>query len=450
MTRGTQFIKRLTDLCKSPMVSKILGNFSWLIGEKAVTLLLSLTVSVWLARYLGPDQFGLMSYAVAFVGLFSTFTYLGLSGITVRDLVERPEDRNELLGTVFTLKLIGALIAMAIVVVITRQQGTDARELVLLLSLGMLFQSVGVIRFWFESRIEGKYTVAAPMVSSVVAAALNVGLILIQAPLAAFVAVIVVQHGLTTAGLFYIYWSRGYSVLHWRFRFRRARRLLHQSWPLMLSSMGAVLYLKVDQVMLGRFAGNSEVGIYAVAVKFSEVWYFLPTALAASLFPKIVKLKSLSLDQYNERMQRMYRIMVVAALGICIAVTLTAIPLMSVLYGAEYDGAAQVLMIHIWACPAVFMAAVLSKWLISEGLLMFSLTRHGLGAVVNILLNLLLIPQFGAIGAAIGTVISYTVASYLACFSDRRTFATGIMMTRALLMPFKDVITAPPVRIQEG
>lgn len=143
-------------------------------------------------------------------------------------------------------------------------------------------------------------------------------------------------------------------------------------------------------------------------------------------------------------MQRLYRIMVLASLAIAVPVSLLAMPVIPALFGQEYADSAAVLIVHIWTCPAIFMAAVFSKWLISEDLLMFSLTRHGMGAAANVVLNLWLIPPYGAMGAAVATLASYTVAGYLACFTDRRTFATGVMMTRALLLPFKDIFNLVP------
>jgi O-antigen/teichoic acid export membrane protein len=434
--------QKLRVAWRAPSVRAIARNFGWLASEKAATLAVSLVVSVWLARYLGPAQFGQLNYAVAIVGLFGTFAYLGISGIAVRDLVEKPDERDEVLGTLFVLKLIGALLAILLIVGVVWLAIEERREraLVILLSVGMLFESASVISFWYHSRLEAKYVVAASMFSLIAGAGANVALLLARASLEAFVVVIVAQQGLNTAGLLYLYRAGGLSVARWQFRISRAKSLLKQSWPLMLASMGSVIYLKIDQVMIGHMLGHSEVGVYAVAVRFSEVWYFIPTALAASLFPRIVKLKALPDREYRAGMERMYRFMVVAAIAVAIPVTLSAEPLIAMLYGSSYDGAARVLMIHIWACPAIFMAAVLSKWLISEELYVFSLTRHGFGAASNVALNVALIPRFGPIGAAVATVVSYTVASYLACFSDRRTAATGVMMTKALLMPFKGLL----------
>lgn len=433
---------------------RIASNFGWLMGERGVTLLLSLVVNVWVARYLGPDLFGTFNYVLAFVALFGSFAYLGISGIAVRDLVETPEKRHEILGTVFVLKLFGALTAALAIAVFAwwKVEDPSDRVLIAILSVGMLFESLAIITFWYEARVEGRFKASASITSSVVGAALKCGLVLLHAPLVGFVLATVVQQALNTLLLYRSFLARGESVREWRFDGHRARSLLSRSWPLLFASIGSTIYLKIDVMMLEHMVGSVEVGIYAVAARLSEVWYFIPTALAGSLFPSIIAYRKLSPEQYQARMQRVYRIMVIASLGIAVPVTLLARPLISILYGAEYGASASILMIHIWTCPAVFMGAVLARWIISENLYMISLTRQAAAAIANVVLNLFLIPRYGAIGAAVATLLSYTVGSYLFCFTDRRTFTTGVMMTRALIMPFKDVLSVPtpPSRIVAG
>ncbi|MDQ8204660.1 flippase [Pelagicoccus sp. SDUM812003] len=434
----------LRGALNSPGAKKVLNNFAWLVGERGITLLLALFVNIWLARYLGPELFGELSYVIAFVGLFGAFTYLGINGIAVRDLIEEKEKADEILGTVFALKVGGSLLGIAAILAFTWGRSAQANQLLIsLLSISMLFDSLGVIGFFFQSKLDAKTTTRATAYSQIVSALLKILLIVLKGPLIAFVLVTLFEYIARSLALVYLYQSSGSSISRWSFRWKRAKSLLQQSWPLILSGIGSIIYLRIDQVMIAEMLDTTEVGIYAVAVKFSEVWYFIPTALAASLFPTIIRYKKQDSAIYQQKMQRLYRIMVLLALGIALAVTLTSGLLINTLFDPAYARAADILRIHIWACPSIFMAAVLSKWLISERLLIFSLVRHGLGAIANVGLNLVLIPRYGATGAAIATVVSYTISSYLACFSYKRTSRTGLMMTKALLTPFKDFKKLP-------
>jgi O-antigen/teichoic acid export membrane protein len=215
------------------------------------------------------------------------------------------------------------------------------------------------------------------------------------------------------------YRGQGHSLAVWMMAPERARTLLRRSWPLILSSAGSLIYFKIDQVMLGEMAGAREVGTYAVAARMSEVWYFIPTTIGASLLPMMVNSKRDGEETYRKRLQWMYSVMAWMGIALAVVVSLTAAPVMDFLYGARYAG------------------AILSRWLVVEDLLTFSLTRNLVGAVVNVVLNLFLIPRYGAVGASFATFVSYTAATYLACFTDRRTWPAGLMMTRALLAPLR-------------
>ncbi|MEO1561060.1 MAG: flippase, partial [Cyanobacteria bacterium J06632_19] len=229
----------------------------------------------------------------------------------------------------------------------------------------------------------------------------------------------------------------GNSLINWRFQFSRGKSLLSKSWPLILSSVGTIIYLKIDQIMLGEMIGKEAVGNYAVAAKISEIWYFIPTAVASSVFPSLLKSRENNIKAYKNKLQKLYDNLACLALLIALPITIVSTPVITMLYGEVFREAGLILSIHIWASVFIFMRAALSKWLIAEDLYVFSLVTHGLGAIVNALLNLFLIPNFGGIGAAIATLISYATASYFALFVHSRTVETARMMTLALIFPVR-------------
>lgn len=431
------FVASAKGFWRTSSARAVLANTGWLLAERALTLLLALTTHVWLARYLGAAGFGALSYAIAFVGLFGSFTYLGFSSIITRDLVSNPSQQNELLGTTFVLKLGGAFVAIVIANLLALWQVDDGptRALIQIQSFALLADGFSVITFWYHARVEARYAVIASATGSIGSAALKIALILCEKPLLWFGVATAAQGLITSVTLCSIYLAHGYSILAWRARASRAWELLSQSWPLALSSVVAMIYLKIDQVMLGYLTDESTVGIYSVAARLSEIWYVVPTTVATSLFPSIVKGRLLPAEQQMARMRKLYRYMFLLAVTIALPVTFGAAPLVRLLYGEQYAAAGPILAVHIWACPAMFMGAVLAKWLIAEGLLRFSMTRDVIGALLNVVLNLLLIPKLAGMGAAIATVISYTVASYLCCFTNRHTMQTGQLMTEAILYP---------------
>ncbi len=435
----TALYNTLQTKVNSERLRAVLTNSSWLIAEKSVRLLSQITVAVWVARYLGTGQYGVYSYALAYSSLFGFIAYLGLSGIVVRDLLVEPEAESEILGTAFTLRFLGALVALGLMVISYGIFGRQQYPLSLLLIAGLrlVFLAFESFDFSFQAQLKNRFTVFSKLLALLIESVITILLLIYQAPLSAFVIVLVFGSAVRAFLLlgFYLYVSKSH-ILQLRFTFSRARYFLVRSWPLILSSMGSLLYLKLDQVMLGNYVDEQTLGVYSVAVRLAEFWYFIPVIMGTTLMPIIVGSKHDD-ELYHRRLQRMYDGMFWLGMTIAVSTTLIAKPMVSFIFGAEYAGAAGILTVYIWTCPAVFLGGILSKWLISEDLYRFSLQRHMLGAAVNLLLNVWLIPLYGGMGAAFATLISYTTASYLACFSHKATWSAAFKMTLAITAPIR-------------
>ena len=182
----------------------------------------------------------------------------------------------------------------------------------------------------------------------------------------------------------------------------------------------------------GQMAGDKAVGIYAAAVRISEVWYFVPMAIVASVFPAILEAKKRSKVLYYARLQKLYDLMVVISVSIALPMTFMSTPLVNFLFGEAYLGAGTVLAIHIWASVFVFLGVASSKWFLAENRQILSMHRTVLGAVANVGLNLWLIPQYGAVGAALTTVLSYAIAAFLADVLQQETRTMFSMKASAL------------------
>lgn len=424
----------------NPNFKKIIGNTSWLFGDRILNMALGLLVGVLVARYLGPKQYGTYNFVLAFILLFDPLCQLGLNSIVTRDLVHHPKAKNEILGTAFILRLVSTCLSSIIAIILIRFLRPDAPSIysfVLLLAIANISQAFQTIRFWFESEVASKYIVIATSTVLLITSGLNLLLVWTKSSLFFFVLIASLKVVLENIGFLLSYQLTSGSLFRWRFNYPKARTLLAQSWPLILSSFGAIIYLKIDQIMLGQMSTDEAVGIYAVAARISEIWYFIPLAIASSVFPSLLKSKEKGKEAYDAKLQQIYDILACAAFLIAFLVSVTASPLITLLFGSAYAQASTILSIHIWACVFIFMRAIFSKWLIAEGMFFYSLVTHGLGAIANVLLNLLFIPNYGGIGAAIATVISYATASYFALFVHPKTMEAGRMMTLALVAPIR-------------
>lgn len=392
----------------------IIGNTGWLFADKVLRMGVGLVVGVWMARYLGPDQFGLWNFAIAFTALFGAFATLGLDGIVVRELVKNPERQHEILGSAFALKLIGGAIALSTTIFaisLVRNGETLTLYLVGLSATGFIFQSMNIIDFYFQAKIQSKYTVYASNGAFILMTMVKVSLLLTSAPLIAFAAVGLGEIILTAFFLMGVYQVKHRNILSWKYDGKLARELLQSSWPLIFSGLAVVIYMRIDQIMIGQLLGDRQVGLYSAAARISELWYFIPTAIVASVFPSIIEAKSYSETEYYKRLQKLFDLMVVLGFLIALPMSFMSNWCVTILYGDEYKDAANVLSIHIWSGVFVFLGVASSRWFIIENLQRYYLYRTLTGAILNIILNIILIPIYGISGAAWATLFSQAIAS---------------------------------------
>lgn len=399
-------------------------NTSWLIGEKILRIFTGLFVGIWIARYLGPEQFGLLSYAQSFVFLFMAFATLGLDRIVIRELIKDESKRDVLLGTSFVLKLLGSLMILPLLWMATyfTDKNNETGNLVLILASATIFQSFNVIDFYYQSVVMSKYVAWANTITLFTSSLIKILLILGEAPLVAFAWMGLFDSLVLAIGLVYFYLVKTkHKLLGWKFSWWSAKQLLKDSYPLIISSVMISLYMKLDQVMIKHMLGNNAVGQYAAAVKISEAWYFIPFALCGSIYPAIQHAKSVDEKLYYDRLSKLYALVVWMGLGMALAMSILGEFVINLLYGAGYGDSSIVLMVHIWCGIFVSLGTASSIWINIEGLSKISMYRTVLGMVVNILLNLILIPRLGIIGASIATLVAQITAAYIYDIFDKKT-----------------------------
>jgi len=438
--RLPSFLCRMAD--QQPNLVKIASNTWWLTFEHFLRLGMGILVSIALARYLGPEKFGFLSYAMSLASFFGAFAYMGLSGLVIRDLINHPEDKNAILGTTFALKSVGGITAFAILAIVSISGHTDPVEkwVILIIGLTLFFRPFETIDFWFYSQTSSKPVVLAKSISFFVTSMGKLLLVLLGATLVYFACFSLLEAALSSFFLILTYKFSGQAVGQWKVFISKAREVLAQSWILIISGILATVYLKIDQIMLRWMVGPHEVGLYSVAVTFSEIWYFIPAVIATSIYPTLIDLKNRDKQQYWQSLQKTMDILFLFAFIVALLLTLIGPKLILFLYGQPYLKTGYILMIHVWAGIFIFMRGLFSKWVLIENLLSFSLFTHGLGALTNIALNLLLIKWYAGYGAAFATLVSYAVASYFSLFFFARTRNFARIMTKSLLLPFSFIL----------
>lgn len=382
-------------------------------ADKVLRMVLGILVGAWVARYLGPNQFGTLAYAIAFVAFFQAVATLGLDNIAVRDMARDPNAAPSILGTTLRLRLLIGFACWAAAIagmVLLRPGDSQALLLVAVIAGSALFQSADTVDLWFLSRTQSKRTVLAKSSALLLASGARIGLILIHAPLVTFAAVMLVEAAITAFALTWAY--RGYRThAPWVWKTQRARHLLQEAWPYLLSGVAILFYMRVDQIMIREMVGEHELGIYTAALPLSTAWYFIPMAICASVAPALARKKARSEAEYMTALSRLFSLMWWYSLPLSVLIALASTPLVGLLYGPAYAASATVLAIHVFGNVPVGLGVAQSQWIANEKRGVLAFYKTTVGALANVCLNLYMIPKYGALGAAIATLISFSISA---------------------------------------
>jgi len=412
----------------------ILMNIYWLIGDKIFRLGGGLVVGILVAKYLGPEKFGIFSFSFSYVWMFSYIVTLGLDEIVLRELIKAPDLKNKLLGTALGTKFFGGIVSIFLIgisIFFIKREDNEIILITLIMAVSMIIKNVGVFRLFFEAQLNSKYNVWAENIGFIAVSMLKIYFVFIAAPLIFFVWALVFEVIISSLVFIYIYWKNGHNIYDWKYEFILAKKLLKESWPLIMSGISVMIYVKSDQVMLGLMANNYETGIYSVATKISELWYFIPVALVSSFFPSIVQSKAQGEKKYLANWQFFFNLLVYLSFGIGFFISFLSNFLILLLFGNEYADASNILRIHTWSCIFVFLGVASAKYLLIENLQKIYFYQTLIGAFCNVVFNILLIPFYGAKGAAIATLFSYGL-SVFSCLFFSRSKNLGNMLLNSL------------------
>ncbi len=409
-------------------------NVGWLAGEKIARLLLGLFVTALVARYLGPSNFGLLSYSLAFVALFASIMSVGTDGIIIRDLVSKPNLRAETITSGLVLRTIGAIssIACIFLIIFTISTADESRIYVAIISIGLAVQAFDIGDLWFQSQTRSKYAVIARLSSFIVFSIVKLLLIADEYPLVYFVYATLGETILGSIILLALF-LKDVRIKGFRFNLKHTLGMAREGVPYMFSSIAIMLYMRIDQIMLKEIGGSYEAGIYSAALRFSEIWYLIPSVLVSSLTPKLARLHGYSKIEYFETLQSLTTGLVRLSIIISIVVTILAGRMVTAFFGPDFSDATYTLIIHIWSSIFVFAGIAVSPWVVHERISYIAIWPPLFGAVANIILNIALIPRYGATGCAVATLIAYAASSWIANSFFQISYPVFRIQTKAIL-----------------
>ena len=405
--------------------NKYINNLLWLLFDYALRLVGGYFIAIWLAREIGPANYGIYNYAIANASILAAIAVAGLHGVAIKFLVENKQAHHEYMGTIFWIRLAAALVSYLFLFgYLYFNDSTFSTKAILSLIIGIkvFFTPLSVIELYFESIVKSKFRVISRNIAYAIRSIFVVLFILFKWPLLVLAFIVLVEELLGVAWLLFFYGKNNKSIFKWVFNKAYAKSMMAEAWPMVISSAGAILYMKIDQVMVVELLNETEGGYYAVAVKISELFSFIPGLIIGTFFPAIIESKQRSEAEYELKMRKLILLMLAIASTLGLGIYFFAYEIVFYSFGEAFLQSLPIIKIHIWSLVLSFTATVLSRWLIVEKLTRFSILRHSLGMIVNVLLNFILIPKYGGVGAAYASIVSLFCAVFLFAVLDKKTF----------------------------
>lgn len=416
------------------MRKQLFANLNWLVADRILRLIGSLIIGVWVARYLGPHDFGLLNFALSFVAIAGAIGKFSIEPVVVRELTLCPESGGRILGTVFRLKLLAGAVTTLIVLPLAWFAQPDNPTFFLLVvvgTVGFSFNVVDAIDIFYQAKVMSKYVVVARTAAFVCFAVFRIGVILGGGSVVWFALSNTLELALGAGLMLWIYQRREKNLASWAWHGRTALSLIKDGWPLMASAAFIAVYMRIDQVMIGQILDATQVGIYSVAVRISEVWLFVPLLVTQTVMPYFVQLRKENPERYQQRLMQLYSVMFWSGIVVAFCVVIFGHIVIEILFGRNYADAYTPLVLTIWTGVFIAQGVARGIWMVSENFQRYRLFNNLIVMPANIVLNLILIPRIGIVGASVASLVCIGVGTWFVplLFRPLRRSTIDLMMS---------------------
>lgn len=415
---------------------KVINNAKWIIVCKAAQSVLQLIVGMLCARYLGPANYGLINYASSILTIVTPLMRLGFNATLVNELVEDPDKEGEIMGTALMLNVLSSLVCMAGIYAFTcvANRGDPTTILVCVLySISLIFGALEMIQYWFQYKLLSKYSSVITLISYAVVSAYKIFLLISSKSVLWFAITNSIDYGIISICLVIIFHKHG---LRFSFSLSRAKMLLSASKHYILASMMVVIFQSTDRIMLTMFIGSRETGIYSAAVTCTAITQFVFLAIIDSFRPVILADKKENNERFEQGISRLYCVISYLALAQSIVFTLFANLIVRILYGSDYIATIPVLQILTWYNAFSYMGTIRNIWILAEKQQKYLWIINLSGALLNILMNAVLIPISGAKGAAIASLLTQFFANFVLGFFMKPMRRNNVLLLRGIRPSF--------------
>lgn len=415
--------------------SKEFKNAGWLIGGKVIQMLISFIISIFTTRYLGPSNFGIISYANAYVAFFTSLCTLGINSVIIKDFVDYPDEQGKTIGTTIGLRAVSSFLSAIMIVAIASiadRGETETITVVALCSISLIFQVSDTLNYWFQSKYLSRVSAVATLIAYIIISVYKIILLIMKKNVLWFAAAVAMDY-LFIAVIMAISYKK-YNGPRLSFSWKKGKHLLKKSYHYILSGMMVAIYGYTDKLMLKQMLDETSVGYYSLATTISGMWVFILTAIIDSMYPTIVNSYKTNRELFEKKNRQLYSIIIYASFFVSVMFMICGKLVIRILYGDEYLPAVEPLKIVTWYTAFSYLGVARNAWIVCENNQKYLKYMYFGAAVINILLNWCMIPFWGVSGAALASLITQICTSLiLPCFFKKMRPNTRLMIQAFLL-----------------
>lgn len=425
--------------------SKFLSNASWMIGGKIFQMFISLVMSMITARYLGPSNYGVINYTSSFVAFFTSICTLGLNGIIVKELIDKPDLEGEILGTSIIMRLVSSLFSCISILYIIKLLNPEEKIFLVIAFLQvvlLVFQSFDMINYWYQAKMMSKFCAIIQSVGYLSMTVYRIIILILGKSVEWFAFCTSLDMIVISSLLIISYYKNGGKKL--KFSWELSKNMISKSYHFILSGLMVAVYGQMDKIMLGKMISTDVVGFYSTAAAICSMWTFILSAIIDAARPIIMEGRKEDKELYQRRIKQLYAAIIWISFSVAAVFSILAKWIILILYGEQFIPAIEPLRIIAWSTAFSYLGVARGIWIVCEGKQNYEKYLSFLGSVCNLILNFVLIPTIGINGAAIATLITQIMTNLIIPMMIKDTRENSIYIIEAIF--FKDVISKGTIK----
>lgn len=415
--------------------NRIAQNALWLIGGKVIQMCINLIVGLITARYLGPSNYGLINYGGAYAAFFLSLCTLGINSVLVKEFINNKGEEGKIIGTSLLLKGIASICSAVVIYIIVSFVDCGEVEtiaVVVLCSIGMVFNILDTFNYWFQAQLESKVTAICSLVAFTITAIYKVVLLITGKSVVYFAFATSVDY--ICVGVLLCYSYKRYNGSKLFFSWKYGRKLLKSSTPFIIPSLMVAVYGQTDKFMLKQMISETEIGYYSTAVAICTMWCFVVTAIIDSMFPIIMEAFHATKEEFDKKNKTLYAIVFYVCIMVSILISILARPIIYILYGTAYLPSVIPLRIVTWYTAFSYLGVARNAWIVCYNRQNKLKYIYVSAALFNVVFNLIFIPSMGASGAALGSLLAQVITTMVVPFFMPSLRENSVMMVEAICL----------------